>query len=374
MSLFGKSSTNVALLDVRSSSVAAGYATLRRDGPPTLVYATRVPLEPHATEPLEEAFARTLELVLHDLVTEGAPILRKTSGSGNADRMLVTLAAPWQSSNVFSREIVKDKPFTFTKQTLAEAVNVPYALPEGWTRVKDMLMATLLNGYEVANPFGKRVKRADLIMLTSAIDTTMMESLTVSLRKALHQHHIDFDAFIPDAYEVFRDLYPHQRDFMALDIGSEATDVLLAKHGFLVSATSIPHGTAEIARAARRISAPAARSAEPLIDTSRNTEFGTKMDEAERQWVGEIATALGEIARVEPLPRTVFLFAEEGVRDFLKNLLDTPQMRALWLSDEALAILPVVPGQFTPFLAKGSVDPVDPALAILALAAQKRFG
>jgi hypothetical protein len=359
MSLFGKKTENVAVIDIRSSSIGAAYVAL---GPvPTLVYATRTPLDPHATEPVREALPRTLDIVLADLVKTGAPLLRSTTGSAHISHVYVALSAPWQHSVVSSRKIEQDKPFIFTHQSLTEAVGTEVVEKPGMERVR----------YEVSEPFGKKVNRAELILLSSSIDSDLMECVGKAVRKALHEKNVTFDAFMPQAYSVMRDLYPHQRDFILMDIGNDATEALLAKHGLLVSLTSMPHGVGEITRAARGSGlSSAAVPTSQVLDLAKPTEPASP-DNAKEVWLKHMQESLGQIATQEPLPRTVFLLAEENVSDFLRTLLDAPVLRSLWLSDEALSILPILPGQFTTFLGEGSVNPADPALALLALAAAK---
>ncbi len=371
MKLFGSSATTVALIDVRSSSIAAGYAVVKRGVPVALPYAVRLPLDPHATEPLEDAFDRTLELVLRDLVTKGAPLLRKATGSGKTDRALVSFTSPWQRSNVFSHHVEPGRPFVFSQQTLADVAAQAPAVPEGWTRANETVLATLLNGYEVENPNNKRVNSADLFMLSTSLESIMMGRVAAAIRKHLHQHHIDFDAFLPDVFEVMRDLYPHQRDYLVIDVGNAAVDMLLAKHGFLVSANNISHGIGDISRAARGagVSSPAVPTDADALEAGK--EIG--LAEAEAAWVHEITEALGAVVRQEPLPRSVFLFAEEGVRDYVAKLLDTTGMRQLWLTEESLSFMPMLPGQFAPFFAAGCSPAADAPLSVLALSAQVRY-
>jgi hypothetical protein len=358
MGLFGFVGKNIALIDIRSSSVGAGFVGIAKNKAPVLAYTTRKPLEVRMDEPIEMALGRTLGEVLHTLVAEGAPLLRAATGSGKTDAVFVTATAPWEQSRVFTHTVDPEHPFVFSKQHVEEAATHAPELPADRTRVSQLVIATLLNGYEVHDPFGKRVRRAELIMMSSAIDTTVMDTVERSVRGALHQHRVEFDAFIPNAYSVLRDLYQHQRDFLIIDIGGDSTNVLLAKHGLLLSSACIPHGMSEITRAARAATSPTA----------------PEVEKAEVEWLNMMGEALGKIAKEEPLPRTVFLFAEEPVRDFLKKLLDAPQLRPLWLSEESLAILPVLPTQFAPFLTHTETVELDPALSILALAAQQRFG
>ncbi|MDB5189270.1 MAG: hypothetical protein JWL82_227 [Parcubacteria group bacterium] len=369
---FGKKTQTIALIDVRSSSIGAAYVLLESGASPTLIYSTRVPMDPHATEPLEEALPRTLELALNSLTKKGSTLLRKVSGKGNVDRALVTLTTPWQTSRVFSTVIEEERPFLFTQKLVSAAASKQTKPVDGHTVVSQMAIATLLNGYEVENPFGKKIKRAELIMLSSSLKNDMMELVRTAVRKSLHQSHIEFAAFMPESYAVFRDLYPHQRDFLIMDVGNEAAEVLLAKHGLLISTSCMPHGYGEMARAARSVgfSSPIL----PLLEVGgEQSAQVTKVEEAKTLWLSEIRTSLSELAKHEPLPRTVFLLAEENVRDFLRRLIDSPTLRSLWLSEEALSILPIQPGQFSSYIKNESGEPLDPALSLIALAAKKRF-
>lgn len=378
MGLFKKASTNVAVIDIRSSSVGVAYATLYKDAAPHLVYSVRHPLDPHATEPLLDALPRALERALNQLVTTGAPILHKASGSGRADKVLVTFSAPWHSSRVYSHVIEHDRSFLFTRQLLDESLKEKGTEMPNHTSVSEIVIATMLNGYEVQNPFNKRVKRAELIMLSSSLDDDLMETVGAMVRKALHQSHIEFGAFMPEAYGILRDIYPHQKDFVVMDVGNEATDVLLAKHGLLVSVSSVLHGVGEIARAARGVglsspNVPVAPSGTAIVDSLKSFSFEAKVEQAEQIWLNEIKFAMSEVAKQEPLPRTIFLISEESVRDFLARLLDAPDLRSLWLSDESLAIVPVLPVQFSPYIQCDEEEAIDPMLGLLVLSSHKRF-
>lgn len=375
MALWGKSARTAAVIDIRSSSVGAAYVCLDSKSAPCIAYATRTPIDAHATEPIEEALPRALESTLHDLVTAGAPALRARAGTGSADTVLVTVASPWQGSKVESRVIAPGHPFTFTRDMLDKSATTN---PEeaNKTRVSEMIIATMLNGYEVENPFGKRVNRAELVLLSSAIDSAFMEFAAKQIRKTLHHHAILWNAFLPEAFDALRTLYAHQRDFLVLDVGGEATDMMLVKHGLAVAMASMPHGVNELTRAARTIgvSSPTVPvGSVNMLDTDRNTSFASRVEEMESAWLASVHASLAEIAKQEPLPRTVLLIAEESVRDFLRRLLDAPSLRPLWLTEEPLGILPVQPSQFASFLGGNTAEATDPMLGLLALAVEARM-
>jgi len=376
---FGKKSRTVALIDITSSSIGGAYLALAHGKPPVILYTTRVPLEPHATEPLDEALPRTLEALLHLMATEGAVALRASAGTGHPDEVFVSLTSPWQIGSVHSKVIEKDKPFIFTHQVLSAASQSVENPPAGFTRMSDLVLATMLNGYEIDSPIGKKVNRAELFILSSSIQEDVLALVRKAVRKAFHTAHVDFAAFMSEAYAGLADLYPHQRDFMLIDIGNETTDTILVKHGLLVNVSSIPHGVGEITRAARGVgvSSPVVPMEGPLapgiLDTRRNTSFASKIDESEAAWLAVLRETLAVQASQEPLPRTVFLLAEESVRDFLRRLLDAPSLRTLWLTDEPLSAIPLTNQQFLSSVQAATGESFPPSIALLALAAQKRY-
>ncbi|MEK7602261.1 MAG: hypothetical protein AAB472_02145 [Patescibacteria group bacterium] len=371
---FKKTKSTVAVVDVRSSSIGAAYVLVEEGVVPVMVHYVRFPLEPHATEPFEETFTRTMDGVLSALIERGGPLLRNATGSGSVDSVRVSCTTPWSSSYVRSEVIEKDVPFIYSR-ALGDKTD-EQKLPD-MKQVSEMVIATLLNGYEITNPVGKKAKRAESFVLSSFIRTDLMDLLRKKIRKAFHQGDIEFDAFMPELYAVTRDLYPHQRDFLVLDVGNEATDILLVKHGLLVSITSLPHGIAEILRAARGagLSSPTVPLAGPssMIDSARNSAFATSVADAQAIWIGQMKSSLLAIAKLEPLPRTVLLLADENNREFLRRLLDAPELRSLWLSDESLGVLPILPAQFAPFVELPPQVVGDASLSLLALAAAKRF-
>ena len=345
-----KNRVSMAIVDIDSSSVGAALIQIEGNKPPVLYYSIREFTEVGQTEDPESAMLRTLNEVATQLVSKGSPALRQETGSGHIDRILVSIGAPWQKTTVRIEAVAETKPFVFTPALLSEITKKGSEIPDGFIRSGESVIATLLNGYDTPKPFGKKVTRADLIILSSLINKKIADSVEKVLRKTYHTHSLILTAFASVAYTAFRDIYPHEKDFLVLEVSGEATDIAIIKRGLLVDVANIPHGVNDLVRAERS---------------------GDQVDQIEKQWLTTIESTLQETAIRHALPRTLFLLADTEAREYLRKLLDSSSMRSLWLTDEPLRVISVVPAHFTEFVKVRGDAEGDVYLALLALYGRK---
>lgn len=384
MGLFKKRAAyNVALIDVSSASVRGAYARIEEGNIPVVYYTAYLPIDPSVdgTMPGDLPPLQMIECVNaigERLVREGAPVLREATGSGDVRHVFVSIGAPWQESTVRIETIEEAKPFVFTKQ-LVEGATRKNEVPEGKIEAGEAVVATMLNGYESRKPFGKRVSRADLVILSSTIDKAVAETVERSLRRTYHTHDVRMTAFAPVAYEVLRDLYPHQDDFLVFDVAGTATDVVFVKKGLLADVRTLSAGVHDLLHAARTSGVTGTglvgfgTGAGGIIDPARNARFAGRAAEVQQAWLSSLREALADFASRHPLPRTIFLLADGETRDYLRRLLDAESLRSLWLSSEPVKIIPVMPAQFAEVVAFRGKAAGDAYLAMLALYYARRI-
>jgi len=266
--------------------------------------------------------------------------------------VFVSIGAPWQQSDVRVETIQQDKPFVFNKAIVESAARTN-EVPEGKVEAGEAVVATILNGYESRNPLGKKVRRADMVIMSSMLDKAVSESIQKALRKTYHTHDIHMTAFAPVAYEVLRDLYPHQKDFLVFDVAGTATDVVFVKGGLLIDVRSLDTGVHDLLHAARTGGVVSTgitgidTDSGSIIDPARNARFADKISEVQAAWLENLRSTLADFSSRHPLPRTIFLLADGETRDFLRRLLDSDPLRSLWLSEEPFTVVPIIPEQFS---------------------------
>ncbi|MDB5237490.1 MAG: hypothetical protein JWL88_592 [Parcubacteria group bacterium] len=378
MGLFGLGKKRVAthiLIDVGSASVGGAYVYFKSGELPTVYYDVRIHTEQREGEVAEASMLRSLQEVTTLLVKEGGPAMHREIGHAHIDSIVVSIAAPWQETRVRTETIQAVRPFMFTKKLLNETVAKSAQVPENRIDSGESVIATILNGYETPNPFGKQVKRAELVILSSTLLKSVTENVEKTLRNAFHSHDISFTGFAPVSYRIFRDLYPHENDYLILDIRGARSDLAFIQRGLLRDVGSIPHGTRALLSIGRTASELTPADVLPAgsglgasyLNTDRNVRFGARVEVAEEEWIKGLSNLLKDFAARHALPRTLFLLADDDVRDFLIRALDTPDIHTLWLSDEPLRIVPVTHSQFSPYVRTHGTANGDIFIDLLAL-------
>ncbi len=368
MGLFGEKnkSRSVVLIDVSSSSVGGAYARVSDTAPAALFYTVRVPLETTSSDVPAALMLRGLDAVLRDLRKNGAPILHRRTGSGSVQAVIASVGAPWQNTSVRAETVVEDKPFVFT-DSIIQAAKKKEPTAEGSFRTEESVLATLLNGYATREPVGKRVKHAEIILLSA----TMEEETAKLMRRALASfsaaHDVRFSSLASVITSAVQLAFPHERDYLALRVSGEATELVFVKQGLPLFVSAIPFGLNEFARAAKSSGFSSFPDGGDIIDRSKSAELDTGLKQAEATWTSRIATALKEFTTAHALPRTLFLVADREARDFIRRVLDVPEVHALWLSDEPLALIALECAHFSKNMACEAGVEEDLSLGLLAL-------
>jgi|CXWL01.1.fsa_nt_gi hypothetical protein len=385
MGFFGstKKIASGVVIDIDTTSVGAACVGYPQKEKPVLYYSTRVPIQPREGESLGASMLRALEDVGALLTRDGAPILKKETGSGSVDKILVSLCAPWQETRVSVHTIAPGKTFTLTKSMVSDIVASTDALSEGRVRGEDVVIATLLNGYAVADPFGKEAKRAEVTILSSTLDKEVIAGVTKQMKSLYHTNDIEFGAFGSLSFRVLKDLYPHEKDFLIINVSGEGTELTSVKRGILVDVGSVQKGLNELLNAGARTGHALRTEEEALgqvrepaqqpgyISPTRNDKFEEQIQELQKKWIDDMIEVLRTFAKRHALPRKIFLLANEQARGFLTRILDTPSLHTLWLSDEPLSIIAVTPGQFNSSIRLGVDVEEDMFLSILGLFQQR---
>jgi hypothetical protein len=365
---FLTASQSTALIDISSGSVAGGYLARTKEGQ-MLAYSVRIPVQTHSDEKVEDAVLRALSEVNDTMVREGAPALRRVAGSGSVGRVLVLISSPWQDTEVRIERIEQGKPFVFTRSLAHEVLKRTAAEKPDRISSGESIIATILNGYEVAKPFGKEVQLADLVVLSSSVGKDFAERVEQSVRRAFHTHRIALSAFAPVSYAVFRDTYPHEKDYLVIDVSGEATEIAFIKQGLIASVLSVPYGLHALLHAAEK-SLPATtqtRQTAGGVHIIRHKEDDISGCTVCSKWIDEILSTLKSFSEEHPLPRTIFLLADPEARDYLKRVLDDPKLRGLWLTDEPLSIIPVAEPHFLEYVKIGPEAKADVQLMMLGV-------
>lgn len=332
-----KKRESVVLIDIGTVSVAGAYIEHIDGELPVVHYTRRLPIEIRGAEPHEDAMLRALGVLGDALIREGAPLLLRATGSATVDMILVSVDAPWQTTSVRTEHFEQNEPFTFSRSMVMAALKKTGTAPEGKLLVDESIIGTILNGYETHSPYGKRVKRASLVILTSLIDEHVAEKIKSTLRGLYHTKHIFSIASSSLRYQAMRIAFPHERDALILDATGPLTSIALVRRNLLVDVTEVPTRT-------------------------NNTE----------EWLKKISGELAALALRFPLPRTIFLLAREEDSASLRKALDVANLGKLWLSDNPPKIISVLGNHIVSLVKQATTATPDLSLLLMALYSEHR--
>ena len=338
MDLFGNifnptHAESIVLIDISAGSVAGAYAHYKEKEIPSVIYTRRLPIEIRADEPHEDAMLRALSVLGSALIREGAPVLARTTGSGSADTILVSVDAPWQETKVHTEHFERKTPFTFTKSMVDTALEKTRVATPGKILADESIIGTILNGYETREPYGKTVHRASIVILTSCIDEKISESIVKILRSLFHTKNILSIAGSSLRYQAIRAAFPHERDALILDAIGPLISIVLVRKDLLAAVTEVSDAV-----------------------SAGTGSWGQKV-------IGEFT----ELAKQYPLPRTIFLLAQEQNASSFERALNSAKLGKLWLSDSPPKVVPVRASHISGFIRQITTAPPDLPLLLMAL-------
>ncbi len=330
---------SLVLIDISASSVAGAYVHCKEGEIPALLYTRRLPIEVRGDEPHERAMLRALDVLGAALIRDGAPALARYAGSGSADAILVSIDAPWQETKVRTEVLERKNPFTFTRAMVTTAIEKTSVPTPGKLLADESIIGTILNGYETRQPYGKRARRASIIVLTSLIDEKVSESIVTSLRSLFHTRNVLSIAGSSLRYQAMRTAFPHERSALILDTIGSLLSISLVRRGLLVAVTEVKENI-------------------PVKDTD--------------PLVQKIVDEFTELAKRFPLPRTIFLLDREEDAPSLEKALNAAKLAGLWLSDNPPTIVSVSASHISEFVHQTTPASADLPLLLMALYWQHR--
>lgn len=323
-------------IDISADSVAGAYAHYKEGGLPVILYTRRYPIEIRTDEPRERAMLRALTILGSTLIREGAPILMRATGRGRADTILVSIDAPWQETSVRTERLGRQASFIFTKNMVVTAIEKNSVVPPDKLLADESIIGTILNGYEMKNPYGKKAHRAEIIVLTSFIDKRVVNGIATLIKNLYHTEHILFIAGSSLRYQAMMKVFPHEGDALMLDAAGSVTSIALVRKGFLVAVVEVP------------------------------SKYSTA------SWAEDIGSELATLAQKYPLPRTIFLLAREPEITFLQEKLSTANLSKFWLSDNPPKIVPVLSNHLSKSVQQATNTPPDLQLLLMAIFGKDR--
>jgi hypothetical protein len=385
-----KKSKAIAVFDISSSSVGGAHALVEHDKNDktkvTLLVQERRDsgLEDEINiERFVEDTAKALEVVIEHV---------RTADVHHPELIQVALASPWYSTH--SRTIAYNRTagFTCTQRLVNELIekeiislmkqpaneDTQEAFGNGFRIVEQQLSHIALNGYETADPFGKKALTLEVILTVTLVPEVVVERFTRILRRSYGDRKINVTTGPYATYVALRDNGGVAQDCVIIDVGEEVTDVAFVKAGNFLYQHSFPVGTYELYRAISSQTG-SMTEARAFLEAYRlqklSAAHSKTVKKALMTFAGTWQQALQQVVEAGQygfsFPSECYIIANPRFQDIFTSLVSEDQFLCHSAGVERIRAIFVDPLHTTATVNVSSTDQPDTSLAMAALFAER---
>lgn len=312
--------TLVAIIDIGSAEVSGALISISIDKNNKrhfrIIFNTRVETgveEVFDFYRFDSGVCRGLKKVVDNLLK---------SGLGIPERYFCFLSSPFVFSQTKIINYSQADSFTFTQKTLdnlsrreSDAFCAKYSQDGPFSLIDNKIMQVKLDGYETTSLFGNKIKSLAISQFLSGGSSHQLEKIKQVIIGSSHNDNIVFHSYSFAIFSSLRDILNMKKNFLAIDIGGELTDIFLSLDGVMVENISFPYGTnsmlRDIALKQNILFSEAKTQLGLLINNklhSRTRENIEKnISEIKNKWLGSFSESLSLILSDSFLPEQIIL-------------------------------------------------------------------
>ncbi len=343
------------LFDVGSASVGGALFKAGGSRVPEVIFCARESIDFEEKIEPEKFFSSTLRAL--NAVTGKIHL----SGLGRPEKIFCVLSSPWYVSQTRFIKLEKNTPFVFTEKVADELIQKEIEILEKENTekfgkeskkirpIEFKSMKTFLNGYPIANPYGKKARILEMPAFISAGAEKILKKMEQTIRKHFHTENVKFMSFAMAQFAVARDVWRDKENFLLVDIAGEVTDVSIVKKEVLHNSVSYPLGRNFIIRKIAQEFGFTLNEAESVIslyiqghaDKSLLRKILPFMKEAESDWLRGFQQSLIKISNDISIPADVFMSADRQFEKFFGDIIETEQFSQYTLTESKFRVVPM---------------------------------
>lgn len=249
------------------------------------------------------------------------------------DKVYAILSSPWSSASLRSIKRHMPEGFIFTekhsKELITEEISKFKKEVKDFDEIIDKrVVNVLLNGYEVAKPYGKRVKEAEIQIFLSLSSADLVEKIEKTIMKTYHKN-IKFTSQMFADFIIVRDVFDRLNDFIILNVDEETTEVSVMRNDFLVGTASFPYGkNTFIRQIAKNLNKDIAHISSLLsahkdghLDYSHMEKIDIAIKDESKAWINSLKMVFRGLFIDLLIPHNIFLTTDKSSEKWFLDLL-----------------------------------------------------
>ncbi len=318
---------SIAVFDIGSASIGGLLLKQEKGKQPEIFHSLRKPVDFSK----EMTSSKTWQK-MHDAFISISEELKKNFEK-SPDMALCVFSSPWYVSQTRVVRVRRDKPFKVTEKFID---NIMESEKESFEKMwkgtvwkeenasiffERAVIKTALNGYDVADPFGKDTLSMEMHAYFSLGVDFIEENIKRDILNHIKPHNIKMGSFPFVLFSVLKHIADTKSGFLFTDISGEITDLFYIKNDIIEEVNSFPKGENFFVRRVASVLNSDLAEARSAVAQYRRNELGEKLSKrvgdtlkkAGEEWGREMKDLLNKIAKEKYLPQK-FYFCGETAR------------------------------------------------------------
>ena len=194
--------------------------------------------------------------------------------------------------------------------------------------VEKHIVGISLNGYETAQPKGKKYKEMDVALYFSIVGSELLKQVRAQVQGVFRRAVIDFHTFPLVTVSVVRNVPSIPQHFLLVDVDGEVSDFTIVKKGVAMQTITVPMGAEHFLRALKKgagISPETALSVLSLhgldaLSDETKAKVAPLLKKASSEWQSSVSESIGLLSEECFVPGTMIVVAEDRLQSFFAEL------------------------------------------------------
>ncbi len=338
MSLFSPKPELGIVYHIGTASVGAGLVSFEQGKTPLVMKSLREHMPYRESVDAEKFLADMIDA----LKALNARLAKE--GASRVKHVFYIFSSPWAVAETKIVSLKEAQPFTLTRsqvdkivaahEKMFEAEMAGTGSANSLKAIERRVIDIKLNGYQVADPYGKKANPADISFFTSLIPRTLFDKVIDISARTYHPRDTRAFSFSLASFSVIRDVFHEESDFIFLDIGGEISDLTIVQNGLILETASFPLGRHFLIRKIKKAFGASTEEAASLAglyeegkaDEATAEKLRPILDQAAEEWTTGFHTVLAKAGGRISLPTKLFVVINQDFMHYFMRTLESERV------------------------------------------------
>jgi hypothetical protein len=261
------------------------------------------------------------------------------------NKIFYNFSSPWILSETKTIRVKEPRTFRLTDDYIKNLINREIQKDKSQDQIiENKIIQVKANGYILENIKKTLTRELEISIFTSRISANILKSAEEIVGRFFMGRETHCHSNTLACFSVLRDLFPHQDDFVIVNVNEELTEASLIKDGIMVADTSFPIGhnyfikglakenkTDEIIAASTlRLSSIGAQNSLAAHKVEKDLQVYDK------DWLTNISTVFSYFTEKLYIAENIFLIADSDIASSLHTCLKEINAKIIILSPRSI--------------------------------------